>query len=141
MCVERRRIERIGFMTTVVQRALSRRVSTLMYALCIAFAVMILAILVLITGYLLLTGVHYLSFSFFFKTPVAQGNPGFPGGMANGLQGTAVLIALASAVGIPLGIGAGIYLAEYDTRSPLVGTVRFVADVLAGVPSIVVGIL
>ncbi len=112
-----------------------------MYALCIAFAAIILIVLVLITGYLLCIGFSHLSLSFFIKEPIAQGNPGFPGGMANGLEGTTVLIALAGALGIPVGMLAGIYLAEYDTRSMFVGVVRFLADVLAGVPSIVVGIL
>ncbi len=128
-------------MTEAGRRQLSRRISAGMYALCIAFAAIILLVLVLITGYLLCIGVSHLSLSFFIKEPIAQGNPGFPGGMANGLEGTTVLIALASALGIPVGMLAGIYLAEYDTKSMFVGVVRFLADVLAGVPSIVVGIL
>ena len=61
--------------------------------------------------------------------------------MANALIGTLILIALASAVGIPIGMLAGIYLAEYSSNSWLGGPVRFISDVLAGVPSIVVGIL
>jgi phosphate transport system permease protein len=61
--------------------------------------------------------------------------------MKNGLVGTVVLIGLASLVGIPLGILTGVYLSEYDTNSWLATPVRFVSDVLAGVPSIVVGIL
>jgi phosphate transport system permease protein len=128
-------------MTGHAHRAISRQISALMYGLCVLCAAIILGILVLITGYLLVIGAGHLSWSFFFREPIAQGNPGFPGGMANGLQGTTVLIALASAVGIPVGVLAGIYLAEYDAGSMFVGSVRFIADVLAGVPSIVVGIL
>lgn len=128
-------------MTAAVRRDISRKLSAVMYGLCIAFAAIILVVLVLITGYLLFIGIGHLSLSFFIREPIAQGNPGFPGGMANGLQGTAVLITLASALGIPVGILAGIYLAEYDSQSMFVGFVRFLADVLAGVPSIVVGIL
>jgi len=128
-------------MTGVARRAVSRQLSKLMFGLCILFAAIIVTLLTLITGYLLILGVKHLSVSFFIREPIAQGNPGFPGGMANGLQGTTVLIALASAVGIPLGMLTGIYLAEYDAGSVFVGTIRFIADVLAGVPSIVVGIL
>src|SRR6202453_1226455 len=119
-------------MTAAVRRDLSRKISAVMYGLCIAFAAIILVVLVLITGYLLFIGIGHLSLSFFTKEPIAQGNPGFPGGMANGLEGTAVLITLASALGIPVGILAGIYLAEYDSQSMFVGFVRFLADVLAG---------
>jgi phosphate transport system permease protein len=128
-------------MTTVARRNLSRRVSAAMYVLCIVCASIILIVLALITGYLLFIGVGHLSLSFFIREPIAQGNPGFPGGMANGLQGTLVLITLASLLGIPIGVLAGIYMAEYDAQSMMVGFVRFLADVLAGVPSIVVGIL
>jgi phosphate transport system permease protein len=70
-----------------------------------------------------------------------SGDPAHPGGLLNGLAGTGVLIALAALVGIPAGMLAGVYLAEYDTGSWLAKPVRFVADVLAGVPSIVVGVL
>jgi phosphate transport system permease protein len=61
--------------------------------------------------------------------------------MLNGLVGTALLLGLASLVGIPIGILAGAYLSEYSANARLATPVRFVADVLAGVPSIVVGIL
>jgi phosphate transport system permease protein len=62
------------------------------------------------------------------------------GGMANAIVGSGVILALASAMGIPLGIGAGVYLAEYGRGSWLAEAVRFTADVLNGVPSIVMGI-
>jgi phosphate transport system permease protein len=64
-----------------------------------------------------------------------------PGGMRSALLGTLILITLASLLAIPIGLLTGIYLAEYDTTSPLATPVRFICDVLAGVPSIVVGIL
>jgi phosphate transport system permease protein len=63
------------------------------------------------------------------------------GGMNHATLGTAILVGLASLVGIPVGMLAGVYLAEYETDSWLATPVRFIADVLAGVPSIVVGIL
>jgi phosphate transport system permease protein len=128
-------------MTGAARRDISRRISQVMYVACISFAVIIITLLALITGYLLFIGVSHLSLRFFLSEPVAQGNPGFPGGMANGLQGTTVLIFMASMVGIPLGVLCGIYLSEYDNKSKFVSSIRFVADVLAGVPSIVVGIL
>lgn len=65
----------------------------------------------------------------------------YPGGLRNGIIGTLILIGLASLAGIPVGMLAGIYLAEYSSNSRLAGPVRFIADVLTGVPSIVVGIL
>jgi phosphate transport system permease protein len=73
--------------------------------------------------------------------PIPPGMAGAPGGMRNALVGTGVLIGLASLVGIPIGMLSGVYLAEYDVGSRIATPVRFVADVLAGVPSIVVGIL
>jgi phosphate transport system permease protein len=66
---------------------------------------------------------------------------GYPGGMRNAIEGTAILVGFASLIGVPIGILAGIYLAEYEAGSRIAAPVRFFADVLAGVPSIVVGVL
>ncbi len=110
-----------------------------MYGVCIAFTVFILAILVLVTAYLIYLGFSALSVDFFTQIP--SGDPKNPGGMKNAIVGTGVLVGLASLVGVPLGILTGVYLSEYDTNSWLASPVRFVCDVLAGVPSIVVGIL
>ena len=110
-----------------------------MFGVCIAFTIGILAILGLITAYLVSIGASSISADFFTELPT--GRPEDPGGMKHAIVGTAVLVGLASLVGIPLGMLAGIYLAEYDTRSRIAGPVRFIADVLAGVPSIVVGVL
>jgi len=77
--------------------------------------------------------------SFFTTVPTAI--PEDPGGMKHAFIGTLMLLAMASAVGVPLGMLAGVFLAEYSVDSKLAAPVRFVADVLAGVPSIVVGIL
>ena len=112
-----------------------------MFALCIAFTVLILATLALVTGYLLSIGASSLSWDFFTKIQISAGMPGAPGGMAHALLGTIILIALASAAGIPLGMLTGVYLSEYGANSFLATPVRFVCDVLTGVPSIVVGIL
>ncbi len=121
--------------------AISRGKSQVMYVVCILFTLVILALLVLVTFYLVSIGAKSLSWAFFTKTPIPNGMPGYPGGMKNGILGTTILIGLASLVGIPLGMLAGIYLAEYNAGSFLATPVRFVADVLSGVPSIVVGIL
>ncbi len=115
--------------------------STSMKGLCIVCTVCILAILALVTLYLLVKGFNYLSWDLFTELPIPPGMDGAPGGLKNALVGTGILIALASAVGIPLGVLAGIYLSEYSSGSWLGSPVRFIADVLTGVPSIVVGIL
>lgn len=117
----------------------SRALSGFMLTMCTIFTVLILTTLVLVTGYLLVMGFSSISLQFFYDVP--QGDPNNPGGMANALVGTLILIVMASLVGIPLGMLAGVYLAEYDSGSWLATPVRFVADVLSGVPSIVVGIL
>jgi phosphate transport system permease protein len=110
--------------------------SQLMYGVCTACAILIIATLLLITGYLLYIGLHSLNWRFFTNLP-QDNQPG----MRNSIEGTIILVALAAVVGIPIGMLAGIYLSEYDANSMLAAQVRFVADVLAGVPSIVVGIL
>ena len=114
--------------------------SAMMLALCILCAAAILTILGFVTGYLISIGGRSLSWEFFTQVP--SGRTDDPGGMRHAIEGTAILIALASLVGIPLGVLTGIYLAEYSSRGWLGGApVRFICDVLAGVPSIVVGIL
>ncbi len=122
--------------------AFTRWVSRIMYGMCIAFTVLILSLLVLVTLYLIVNGLKWLSPAFFLKSPIlSQDQPGWPGGMLNGIVGTTILIIMASVLGIPIGMLGGIFLSEYDSGSKLVSAVRFVADVLTGVPSIVVGIL
>lgn len=112
-----------------------------MKLLCILFAACILVILFLVTAYLLIKGFDHLSWDLFTERPIPPGMEGAPGGLQNALVGSGILIALASAVGIPLGMLAGAYLSEYSVRSWLGAPTRFIADVLTGVPSIVVGIL
>src|SRR6185295_12038413 len=93
--------------------------------------------LVLILGDLVVRGASSLDWGFFTKNPVPAGESG--GGVANAIVGTAIIVGLAGLIGLPIGIGTGLYLAEY--RSGRLGwVVRFVADVLNGTPSIVVGI-
>lgn len=115
--------------------------SACMKGLCVLFTAAILLILAFITYYLLAKGVNHLSWDIFTKVPIPVGMEGAPGGLKNALVGTGILIVLASLVGIPMGVLAGIYLSEYSVRSWLGAPARFIADVLTGVPSIVVGIL
>lgn len=108
----------------------------------VVFAVvcLILAVapLVLIFSYTLLQGISALNIDFFTQMPKPVGEPG--GGMANALVGTGILIGLGALFGLPVGIMAGIYLAEYG-NNPFGAAVRFLADVLSGIPSIVVGVV
>lgn len=106
--------------------------------LAVLATVVVLAPLVAILGYLLYKGFSSLNWAFFTKMPVPVGETG--GGMANAIVGSGVILALASAMGIPVGIGAGVYLAEYGSGTWLSSAIRFTADVLNGVPSIVMGI-
>lgn len=122
-----------------LHESISRAKSTVMFRVCIYFTVIILALLAVVTGFLTSIGAGALSWEFFTELPT--GNPTSPGGMRHALVGSGILIGLASLVGIPLGLLAGVYLAEYETGSWIAAPVRFIADVLAGVPSIVVGIL
>jgi phosphate transport system permease protein len=128
-------------MQHAIYNRFSRGYSHLMVALCLVFTVLIIAILALVTGYLLSIGASSLSLDFFTKTPVPQGMTGYPGGMEHAIVGTVILIALASVVGIPVGMLTGIYLSEYSANSFIAAPTRFICDVLSGVPSIVVGIL
>ncbi len=114
-----------------------RAVDRIARALTLVFTAAVLAPLVLIIGYLLAKGVTSINIDFFTQLPKPVGEPG--GGMANAIVGTLVLIALACSLGLPIGIGAGVFLAEYG-HSRLAPAVRFCADVLNGVPSIVIGI-
>jgi phosphate transport system permease protein len=93
--------------------------------------------LIIIAFYLLKFGAGSVEWHFFTALPKPVGETG--GGMANAIIGTLLLVAVASLIGLPVGIGAGLYLAEHrGTR--LANTVRFLSDVLNGLPSIVMGI-
>ena len=98
-----------------------------------------LAILLLfsVLGYVLIQGGSAINLDFFTQLPKPVGEPG--GGMANAIVGTLILLGIASLIALPIGIGAGIYLAELGSGR-LGTTVRFVTDVLTGIPSITIGI-
>jgi phosphate transport system permease protein len=100
-------------------------------------ALVAVGILFFILGYLVWNGGTSLNLDFFTKLPVPVGEPG--GGMANALVGTGKLLLIASLVGVPIGFLGGVYLAEYG-GSTFSFLVRYMADLLNGVPSIVIGI-
>jgi phosphate transport system permease protein len=114
-----------------------RVVSGLMTGLVAALSFAAVLALVLILGHLVAKGASSLDWSFFVRNPVPAGQSG--GGVANAIVGTAIVVGLAALIGLPVGIGAGLYLAEFGSGR-LGWIVRFVADVLNGTPSIVVGI-
>lgn len=98
---------------------------------------LVLLPLLLVLGFLVRNGLPALNWDFFTRLPGPAGEPG--GGMANAIAGTLLLLLLASAFGVPLGILGGVYAAEFP-GTPLARTTRFLADVLSGVPSVVVGV-
>ena len=112
-------------------------ISGAMIALTYLAAVLATLPLLFILAHLLKKGASSLSLSFFTNMPKPVGEAG--GGMANAIVGTLILIGIACAIGLPIGIGAGIYLSEKRT-TPLAQSVRFLSDVLNGLPSIVMGI-
>ena len=112
-------------------------ISGAMIGLTYLAAVLATLPLLLILAHLLKKGAASLSLSFFTAMPKPVGEAG--GGMANAIVGTLILIGIACAIGLPIGIGAGIYLSE-KLSTPLAQSVRFLSDVLNGLPSIVMGI-
>jgi phosphate transport system permease protein len=131
-----------GIQRAVAERTLRtvrrRKVtSAIMVGLTALAALLATLPLVLILGYLLKQGASSLSLDFFTKMPQPVGETG--GGMANAIAGTLLLLGVAASVGLPIGIGAGLYLAE-SGNGRLATAVRFLSDVLNGLPSIVLGI-
>jgi phosphate transport system permease protein len=106
--------------------------------LSILATVLVIAPLIAILIYLIYKGASSLNFAFFTHIPAPVGEQG--GGMANSIVGSGVILFLASLMGIPIGIAAGVYLAEFGQGKLLANAIRFTADVLNGVPSIVMGI-
>jgi phosphate transport system permease protein len=119
--------------------SLRRRVTDhAMTAIAVSTVVIVLAPLIAIFGYLLYRGIGSINWAFLTQTPKPVGEAG--GGMANAIAGSVFILAIASIIGVPFGVGAGIYLAEFG-RNRFGSAIRFTADVLNGVPSIVVGIV
>jgi phosphate transport system permease protein len=121
----------------VMTRRARHLISGGMIGLTYLAAVLATLPLLLILWHLLKKGASSLSLAFFTNMPKPVGEVG--GGMANAIVGTLIMIGIACAIGLPIGIGSGIYLSE-KRSTPLAQTVRFLADVLNGLPSIVMGI-
>jgi phosphate transport system permease protein len=115
-------------------RKLSNNLLTLF---AVGSSILVIVPLFAIFAYLVMKGVGSINWAFLTQAPKPVGEPG--GGMGNAIVGSGIILGLASLIGIPLGIGAGIYLSEYG-HNWLGNAVRFTADVLNGIPSIVVGI-
>jgi phosphate transport system permease protein len=113
-------------------------VNHLVTGLAVLSTVVVIAPLVAILIYLIYMGASSLNLAFFTHIPAPVGEPG--GGMANAMVGSGIVLGLASLMGVPVGIAAGVYLAEFGRGKLLAGAIRFTADVLNGVPSIVMGI-
>jgi phosphate transport system permease protein len=114
-----------------------RLFSMAMLSLCGLFTLLGVSLLLLVLGFLLLKGGGAINWAFFTELPKPVGEPG--GGMANALVGTAKLLLIAAITGLPVGFMAGLYLSEFASRR-MASAVRYAADLLNGVPSIVIGI-
>ncbi|HTR64668.1 MAG TPA: phosphate ABC transporter permease PstA [Terriglobales bacterium] len=115
-----------------------RGTNHLVTMLAVLAVILVLLPLGAIFAYLVYMGIGSINWAFLTQIPKPVGEAG--GGMANAIAGTCLILGIASAMGVPIGIGAGIYLAEYG-RNRFGNLIRFTSDVLNGVPSIVVGIV
>ena len=112
--------------------------SFIMMSLTFFAAMAAIVPLVFIFYYTISKGITYLNVEFFIEMPKPVGEAG--GGMANAIVGTLILIAIGGAIGIPIGIMTGVYLAEFG-KNKFASVVRFLTDVMSGIPSIVVGVV
>lgn len=125
-------------MTSTRRFALRRIRSGLFEALCALAAAIAVLVLLAVLGYVFANGLRALNLEFLTQLPRPVGEPG--GGMANAIVGTFIIVGIATLLSVPAGILAGVYLAEFGNNR-FADLVRFLADVLTGIPSIVVGIL
>jgi phosphate transport system permease protein len=124
-------------MTEAARLRTRHLVNNLMLGTTGVFTVIIASLLLFILGYLLVNGARNLNIAFFTELPKPVGEPG--GGMANAIVGSAKILGIATVIGVPVGFLGGVYLAEYGNRG-FAFIVRYVTDLLNGVPSIVIGI-
>jgi phosphate transport system permease protein len=115
-----------------------RVVSVLMFSLCGICTLLVIGVLFFILGYLLVHGIKSLDFDFFTKLPKPSGETG--GGMANAIVGSGKVLLVATTIGVPIGFLAGVFLAEYSGKT-FAFIIRYIVDLLNGVPSIVIGIV
>ena len=114
-----------------------RIVNVVMLGLTAVFTVLSVSVLFFVLGYLVVKGGSSVNLAFFTQLPKPTGETG--GGMANALAGSAKMLGLAAVTGLPLGLMAGLYLSEFSGRAAG-HAVRYAADLLNGMPSIVIGI-
>jgi len=114
-----------------------KQLSRLMLVLCGCAATIVIVVLILILGYTLVNGISYLNLDFITQPSKPVGEAG--GGMRDDIYGTFILVGLASVIALPIGLMAGIFLAEF-AGPRAASAIRFAADILAGVPSIIVGV-
>jgi phosphate transport system permease protein len=115
-----------------------RVVNNVMLSLTAVCTLIVVSILFFILGYLLYHGVTSLNLAFFTQLPKPSGETG--GGMANAIVGSGKVLLLATVIGVPIGFLAGVYLSEYSGKS-FAFALRYIVDLLNGVPSIVMGIV
>src|ERR1039458_10140498 len=115
-----------------------KAVNAVMLTLTGVFTFITVATLFLILGCLVYCGGRSLNWNFFTKLPLSAGEEG--GGLANAIVGSLEIVGLAGLIGLPVGFLAGVYLAEFEDKV-FASLVRYVADLLNGIPSIVVGLL
>src|SRR5205823_536383 len=135
------RAERDGGMSAVIAPvpARRRRTDKVMRGVLLAGTLVALVPLVLVVYYLLKQGLGALSWDFFTTDPTGR-FLGPPGGVKSAILGTILIVALASLIAIPVGIGVALYLVEYGKQSVFANLVRYFIDVMTGVPSIVFGL-
>ncbi len=126
-----------GFFSTESNRKRRSVANAVMVTLTYLAAAVATLPLLFILFHLVKVGATSLSPAFFVRMPQPVGEPG--GGMANAIIGTLILISIAAVMGLPIGIGAGLYLSDHK-GSRLANVVRFLSDVMNGLPSIVMGI-
>jgi phosphate transport system permease protein len=114
-----------------------RIVNNVMLSLSGVCTVLVIGVLFFILGYLLFHGAKSLDWNFFTKLPKPSGETG--GGMANAIVGSGKVLLVATCIGVPIGFLAGVYLAEYSGQT-FAFLIRYMVDLLNGVPSIVIGI-
>ena len=112
-------------------------VNNLMLGLCGLCAFLTVSTLFVVLGFLVFNGISSVNFNFFTRLPLSPGQDG--GGMANAILGSAQIVLVATLIGLPIGFFAGIYLAEFGGKK-FGFLVRYTADLLNGIPSIVIGI-
>lgn len=119
--------------------SLKRRITNVvMLSLSGVCTILVICVLFFILGYLFVHGARSLNFAFFTELPKPSGETG--GGMANAIAGSAKVLFISVLIGVPLGSLAGIYLAEYSNKT-FAFLIRYVVDLLNGIPSIVIGIV